>query len=243
LFTNLDPTEMVVTDILKAPNKLHLFGTDHMGRDVFSRVLYGGRISLLVATVVTTATTITGVIIGAASAYYPRLDEPVMRVMDILMAFPSILLVIGIVAILGSKVSNVMIALIIPVTPRTARIVRGVFLSLKEQDFVMAARCTGAKDIRIMLRHLLPNAIPTLLVRQTYVFGISVLNEGAINYLGVGTEPGVPTLGSIVANGQQYLQVMPWIAIYGGAAIALLVLAVNIFGDGLRDVLDPRMRD
>ena len=242
LFTHADPTAMVVPDILKAPSAEHLFGTDYLGRDLFSRVLYGGRTSLLVATVVTVVTSLTGVAIGALAGYYPRLDMLIMRSMDILMSLPTMMLAMAVVAVLGSGLYSVMIALTIPITPRTAQVVRGVILSLKYRDYVTAARSVGVRDWRILTRHLLPNVLPTLLVRQTYVFGISILAEGGLNFLGIGAQPEVPTLGAIVADGRRYLQNMPWISLCAGLAIALLVLGINFLGDGLRDTLDPRMK-
>jgi peptide/nickel transport system permease protein len=165
-----------------------------------------------------------------------------MRAMDIVMAFPVLILALAAVAIMGPNLSNVIIALIIPVTPRTARVVRGSFLTLKEQDFVMAARSIGAKDRRVMFRHLLPNAAPTLLVRQTYIFGVAILIEGGLSFLGVGVQPEIATLGSVVADGRRYLRENPWVSLYAGLFIALLVLGINLLGDGLRDVLDPRMK-
>lgn len=242
LFTPMDPAEMNSGEILQPPSVDHPFGTDHFGRDLFSRVLYGGRISLLVATVVTLVTTVTGVLLGALSGYYPRLDTLIMRVMDLVMAFPVMILAIISVAILGPQFFNVVMALIIPVTPRTARVVRGSILSLKEQDFVSAARSIGVGDLRIIVRHLLPNALPPLLVRQTYVFGISILIEGGLNFLGIGVQPEIATLGSVVSEGRRFLRDMPWFSFYPGMAIALLVLGINLLGDGLRDVLDPRMK-
>jgi peptide/nickel transport system permease protein len=242
LFTSANPAKTNAHAILVAPNSEHPFGTDQFGRDLFARVLYGGRISLWVATVVTVITTVTGLAIGAVSAYYPRIDGPLMRFMDILMAFPEILLAIGVVAILGPKLSNIMIALVFPVTPRTARIVRSVILSLKEQEFVKAARSTGASDSRIIMRHLVPNSMPALLVRQTFVFGIAILAEGSLNFLGIGVPPEIPTLGSIVSEGRAFLRQMPWFSLYAGLFIAAMVLSVNLLGDGLRDVLDPQMK-
>jgi peptide/nickel transport system permease protein len=242
LFTNADPTDMVVEDILKAPSAEHLFGTDYLGRDLFSRVLYGGRTSLLVAVVVMVVTSFSGAAIGAIAAYYPRLDSPIMRCMDILMSLPTMMLAMGVMAILGRGLNDVIIALIISVTPRTAQVLRGVVLSYKQQDFVTAARAVGLRDWRIIVRHLLPNSMPTLLVRQTYIFGIAILAEGGLDFLGVGVPPQVPTLGAIVADGRNYLRDKPWVSFSGGLAIALLVLAVNFLGDGLRDALDPRMK-
>jgi peptide/nickel transport system permease protein len=242
LFTSYDPKEMDVNVILKPPSSAHLFGTDAFGRDLYTRVLYGGRISLLVATVATALTTVFGLLVGAASGYYPRIDSVVMRAMDLVMAFPIMLLAITGVAVLGPNLLNVIVALTIPIIPRTARVVRSVVLSLKEQDFVLAARAIGAGDQRLILRHLIPNAMPTLIVRQTYVFGTAILIEGGLSFLGIGVEPEIPTLGMIVAEGRKYLREMPWICFSAGSFIGLLVLAVNLLGDGLRDVLDPRMK-
>ena len=242
LFVDIAPSEMNVKAILQPPSAEHPFGTDQFGRDLLSRVLYGGRISLLVASTVTIVTTLTGVTIGAITGYYPRLDNPIMRVMDFMMAFPMMLLAIAIVALLGPQLLNVLIAVIIPVTPWTARVVRGTILSLREQDFVTAAKAVGVRDLRVIMRHLLPNAMPTLLVRQTYVFGITILIEGALNFLGVGVQPEIPTLGSVVSEGRRFLRDKPWMSFYAGIFIGLLVLGINLLGDGLRDVLDPRMR-
>jgi len=242
LFTDLDPTALDKRAILQAPSPEHPFGTDRYGRDLLSRVLYGGRISLLVASIVALVTTCTGVILGSLSGYFPRLDSTIMRIMDLVMAFPTIILAIAIVAILGPQLLNILIALVTVVTPRTSRVVRGVILATKEKEFVLAGRSVGAGDLRIIFRHLLPSAVPALLVRQTYVFGISILIEGGLNFLGVGVQPEIPTLGAVVAEGRQFLREMPWISFYAGMAIALLVLGINLLGDGLRDALDPRMK-
>lgn len=242
LFTSTDPTAMDPMMILKAPGPGHPMGTDDFGRDLFARVLYGGRISLLVAMVVALMTTVTGVLIGTVAGFYPRVDNLIMRVMDLLMAFPPILLAIGILAVAGPRLSNIIIALVVPYTPRSAMVVRGQVLAMRQSDFVEAARSLGMRDLRIMLRHLVPNAIAPLLVQQTFVVALAVLAESGLNFLGVGVPPDVPTLGSILNDSRTHLRTAPWMSLYPGAYISLLVLGFNLLGDGLRDVFDPRMK-
>lgn len=242
LFTQADPTDMNSMSILKPPSRAHPLGTDDFGRDVLSRVLYGGRVSILVGVIVAGVTTLTGVIFGALAAFYRRLDNLIMRAMDVLMAFPEILLALGVVAILGPQLVNIMIALIITFTPRPARVVRGVILGLKQQEFVEAARTVGARDLRIITHHLLPNSLAPLLVQQTYILAIAILAESALNFLGVGVPPEVPTLGGILSDARVHLRNAPWMSLFPGTFITLLVLGFNLLGDGLRDVLDPRMR-
>jgi peptide/nickel transport system permease protein len=236
------PTSMNMAEILQPPSSDHYFGTDDFGRDVFSRVLHGGRISILVGVLVAGLTTFFGVLIGTIAGYYNRLDNPLMRVMDMLMAFPPILLAIAIMAILGPQLTNIIVALVVPFTPRTARVVRGEILSLKEQDFALAARSLGMRDIRIVARHLLPNGLAPILVQQTFVLALAILAESGLNFLGVGVPPSIPTLGSILADSRAYLRSAYWMALFPGLFISLLVLGFNLLGDGLRDVLDPRMR-
>lgn len=242
LFTQADPTDMNSMLILKPPGGGHPFGTDDFGRDVFSRVLYGGRISILVGVAVAGVTTLTGVTLGALAGFYRRLDNLVMRGVDILMAFPEILLALGVVAILGPQLANVIIALIIPFTARPARVVRGAFLALKEQEFVEAARTVGARDLRIITHHLLPNSWAPLIVQQTYILAVAILAESALSFLGVGVPPEVPTLGGILSDSRVHLRNAPWMSLFPGAFISLLVLGFNLLGDGLRDILDPRMQ-
>jgi peptide/nickel transport system permease protein len=242
LITPIDPTDMDSTAILRSASAAHPLGTDDFGRDLLSRVLYGARVSILVGIIVAGVTTVTGVVLGALAGFYPRLDNPIMRVMDILMAFPEILLALGIMAILGPQLANIIIALIIAYTPRPARLLRGMILMLKELDFVTAARTLGAADLRIILRHLLPNAMAPLMVQQTFILAIAILAESALNFLGVGAPPEVPTLGGILSDSRIYLRSAPWMSLYPGVYISLLVLGFNLLGDGLRDVLDPQMK-
>lgn len=242
LFTSANPVRMDTRNILSPPSSEHLFGTDDLGRDVFSRVLYGGRISILVGLTVALVTTATGLVFGVVSGYYNRLDNLIMRAMDIVMSFPAILLALAIVAILGPQLSNIIIALVIPYTPRSARVVRGSILQLKERDFILAARSLGAGDRRIMTSHLIPNSLAPLLVQQSYVLALSILAEAALTFLGVGVPPEVPTLGGIISDARMHLRVAPWLPLFPGLAISALVLGFNLLGDGLRDVLDPRLK-
>jgi peptide/nickel transport system permease protein len=240
--TRADPLDMDYSSMLKAPSPQHLFGTDNMGRDVLSQVLYGGRVSILLGVGVALATALAGVGIGVISGYYPRLDNPVMRAMDILMAFPPILLALAIVAVLGPQLVNVFIALTITYAPRSARVVRGTILQLKQKEYVDAARSIGAGNLRIISKHLMPNSMAPLLVQQTYVLALAILAEASLSFLGVGAPPTVSTLGGVISDGRSYLRTAPWQSLYPGVAIAALVLGFNLLGDGLRDVLDPHMK-
>jgi peptide/nickel transport system permease protein len=243
LLTDTDPNTMESRSILEGPSREHPFGTDDFGRDVFSRVLCGGRLSIAVGVLVAGITSITGLILGTLAGYYRRLDNPIMRVMDILMAFPSILLAIGVMAILGPRFVNIVIALTIPYTPLAARVVRGEILQLRERDFAEAARAVGMSDFRIMVRHLIPNSMAPILVQQTFVLALAILAESGLNFLGVGVPPSVPTLGSILSDARTFLRDAYWMALFPGLFISLLVLGFNILGDGLRDILDKHMRE
>lgn len=241
ILVDVSPTKMQPTAILVAPSSEHPFGTDDFGRDLFSRVLYGGRISILVGLLVSLFTTITGIVFGTLAGFYRSLDNIIMRVMDILMSFPSILLAIGIMAILGPQLINVVVALSIAFTPRSARLVRGEMLHLREQDFIQAAQALGASDFRLIMRHAVPNSLTPLIIQQTFILALAVIAEATLSFLGVGVPPSVPTLGGILADSRQFLQVAPWMSIFPGLFISLLVLGINLFGDGLRDILDPHL--
>lgn len=242
MLTDADPTRMDTSLILQPPRAEHRFGTDDLGRDVFSRVLHGCRISVVVALLVGSVTTLFGTILGVLSGFYRRLDNPIMRAMDVVMCFPSMLLALVIVAMLGPRLINVIIALIVPYTPLAARVVRGVVLQLKEKEFVLVARSLGARDRRIIAHHLLPNTIAPLLVQETYIIAVSILAEAYLSFLGVGVPPDVPTLGGIISDARPYLRHSPWLPLFPGVAISVLVLGCNLLGDGLRDVLDPMMK-
>jgi peptide/nickel transport system permease protein len=237
-----DPLTMVVTDRLKPPSLTHLMGTDNFGRDIFSRVLYGARLSLEVGFAVMVWTVAVGVVFGLLSGYYPRLDGPIMRVMDAMMAFPAILFGIAIMAVLGPKTVNVVIALSVVYAPRTVRIVRASVLATKELDYVEAVRAQAAGHLRILFRHILPNCMSPLVVQATFNFAYAVLAEASLSFVGAGAPPPTPSWGNILSEGRIYMQNAPWITLFPGVAIALTVLGLNLAGDGLRDVLDPRMK-
>ena len=224
-----------------APGAQHWMGTDHFGRDILSRVLFGARISLEIGFLVALITAVAGVVIGALAGYFRRLDDPLMRLMDAFMAFPSIILAIAISSVLGASVVNVIIALSIAATPHTARVVRAAVMVVREMEYVEAARALGAGHTRILLRHVLANAMAPLVVRTTYVFAVAILNEAVLSFIGVGPPPPAPTFGAIIANGRDFIVAAPWITVAPGLAILVSVLGLNLLGDGLRDVLDPRM--
>lgn len=237
-----DPLRNNVRARLQAPDAGRWFGTDHFGRDIFSRVIYGSRISMTIGFLVVLVTGVFGTLIGAVAGYFRALDNPVMRLMDALMAFPAILLAITVSAVLGASVTNVVIALSVATTPHTARIVRASVLVVRELDYVEAARALGAGEARILFRHVLLNALGPLIVRLTYVFAIAILAEAALSFVGVGPPPPAPSFGSIIAQGRDFMVPAPWITLFPGLAIIVAVLGLNLLGDGLRDVLDPRMR-
>jgi peptide/nickel transport system permease protein len=227
---------------LQPPGAMFWLGTDHFGRDILSRMLHGGRISLVIGASVVVVTGIFGSAIGAIAGFFRALDEPIMRLMDAIMAFPAILLAMAIAAVMGASVTNVVIALSIATTPHTARIVRGSVLVVREMEYVEAARALGASELRVLFRHVLVNTTGPLIVRLTYVFAIAILAEAALSFIGVGPPPPAPSFGNIIANGRDFMIVAPWITIFPGFAIIAVVLGLNLLGDGLRDVLDPRTR-
>ena len=226
---------------MMAPSLQHWMGTDQFGRDILSRVLHGARISLQIGFMVAIITALAGGLIGASSGYFRRLDGPFMRLMDACMAFPSIILAIAVSSVLGASVINVIFALAIAATPHTARVVRASVMVVREMEFVEAARALGAGHARILFRHIMANAMAPLMVRITYVFAVAILNEAVLSFIGVGPPPPAPTFGAIIANGRDFIVAAPWITVAPGLAILVSVLGLNLLGDGLRDVLDPRM--
>jgi peptide/nickel transport system permease protein len=237
-----DPTHMDVSGRLTAPGRGHWLGTDDVGRDVWSRVVYGARLSLLVGGAVVALSFLVGVVCGVVAGYYRRLDNVVMRIMDGLMAFPAIVLAIALMAALGPSVVNVIVAIAVVYSPRVARVVRGSVLVIRETAYVEAARALGVSDLVLLTRHVLPNCMSPVIVQGSFVFAAAVLTEAALSFLGVGVPPYVPSWGVILAEGRLYIQQAPWLVLYPGVAIMLTIFGLNLFGDGLRDLLDPKIR-
>jgi peptide/nickel transport system permease protein len=236
----VDPIRFSPAQRLRPPSDRFWFGTDSFGRDVYSRTMYGGRISLLIGFSVALLATTTGLAIGLVAGYLRTADAVLMRLMDGLMAIPSILLAIAIIAITRASVRGVLLAITVPEIPRVVRLVRGIVLTLREQPYVEATRALGSGVPRILVRHLLPNTLAPLTVQATYICAVAVLIEAALGFLGAGTPPEIPSWGNIMAEGRTNFQVGPWMILFPGTFLAVVVLAVNLVGDGLRDLLDPR---
>jgi peptide/nickel transport system permease protein len=237
-----DPrTDVSLRDARKAPSSQHIFGTDRLGRDMFRRIIHGTRISLAVGIVVVLLSGSMGLVLGLAAGYFGRtIDTVIMRVMDVLLAFPAILLAIAIVAVRGPGLTNTMVAVAIVGVPGYARVMRSMVLSLRERDFVSAATMVGAKDRRIMFRHILPNSLSPLIVQATLGVGGAILFAAALGFLGLGAQPPTPEWGSMIGDGIPFLQTSPHMVFFPGIAIMLTVLGFNLLGDGLRDALDPQ---
>ena len=239
--TDVDPRFIDTIERLKSPSSEYWFGTDHLGRDIFARVVYGSRLSLIVGIAVAIITMLGGVVLGLISGYYRALDAIIMRLMDGLMAIPSFLLAIALVAMLGASVQNVIIALSVVETPRVVRVVRSSVLTLRERVYVEAAEAIGARGVRIMARHIFPNTVPPLIVQGTYIFALAILVEAGLSFLGAGTPPDIPSWGNIMGEARLYVRVAEWIMFFPGLFLSLTVLAINLIGDGLRDTLDPTL--
>lgn len=236
------PKELFTEPRLQAPSREAYFGTDSVGRDVFSRTIYGSRLSLGIGASVTILTLIGGVVIGITAGYYKLADNVVMRFMDGLMAFPSFLLAIALVALLGASFQNVVLALSVVETPRVVRIVRGSVLSLRERQYVEGALAVGARPLRILAKHIFPNLVAPLTVQATYVFALAILVEAGLSFLGAGVPPDVPSWGNMMGDANLLKQLAPWMIFFPGLFLSLTVLGANLLGDGLRDTLDPRLR-
>lgn len=236
-----DPQFLNPSERLRGPSALHWFGTDNLGRDVYARTVFGARISLVVGVAVAIVSIALGLTIGLVAGYFRRVDAPVMRLMDGLMAIPSILLAIALVSLNKASVGIVIAAISIPEIPRVVRLVRSVVLSTREQPFIEAAIGGGSRHSKIILRHILPSTIAPLIVQATYVMASAILTEAGLSFLGAGVPPEIPTWGNMIAGSRLFLANAPWTIFFPGTCLALVVLAVNLMGDGLRDRLDPRL--
>jgi peptide/nickel transport system permease protein len=242
LIAPYSPSRLSVVNRLKPPSGIYWFGTDEFGRDVFSRTIYAGRLSLLVGASVVTFAAVFGVTLGLVAGFFRRLDMPIARIIDAMMAFPDILLAIALVAALGPSLVTVIVALGIVYTPRLARIVRASTLVIRELPYVEAARALGVPTWRIMSRHVLRNLVSPILVQGTFIFAYAMLAEAGLSFLGLGVSPEVPTWGTMIAAGRQYIGQADWMTLFPGIAIILSVLSLQMVGDGFRDLLDPRLR-
>ncbi|HZG14301.1 MAG TPA: ABC transporter permease [Candidatus Bathyarchaeia archaeon] len=244
LLTEYKYDEGDLLDKNKPPSSEHWFGTDYNGRDVFTRVVFGARISLWVGTFSVLGSIVVGTALGLISGYYGRwIDMLISRIFDVMLAFPSILLAIAIVAILGPSLQNALIAISIINVPTFGRLVRSKVLSLKEEEFIMAARAMGMRDSRIIMNHILPNSLAPIIVTGTLGIATAIIEAAALGFLGLGAQAPEPEWGKMLADSRQYIQKAPWNLIFPGASIMLTVLGFNLIGDGLRDALDPRMKN
>jgi len=240
IFDDTDPNKIQYDSMLLAPSAEHIMGTDSFGRDLFSRIAVGGRVSLAIGLEVALGTTILGVLIALFAGYYEKVDIVVMRVMDVLMAFPSLLLAIALTAAFSNSIEGVSIALTVAYTPRTVRIVRSAILTLREEAYIEAAKSIGVKSIWIIFKHILPGTLPVLIVQETFLFAYAILAEAGISFVGVGVQPPNASWGNILSDATTLLREAPWTVMFPGIAIMLTVLAFNLIGDGLREVLDPK---
>ncbi|WP_405102879.1 nickel transporter permease [Oceanobacillus sp. FSL H7-0719] len=243
LFTSYSYYEQDLASRLKPPSADYWLGTDHLGRDIFTRLVYGARVSLMVGFFAVTGALIFGTLLGIVAGYFGRwIDMVISRIFDILLAFPSILLAIAIVAILGASLQNALIAIAIINIPIFGRLVRSRVISLREEEYIMAAKAQGMKHGRIIFQHILPNSVAPIIVQSTLGFGTAILEAAALGFLGLGAQPPTPEWGQMLADSRDFIQLAPWTVIVPGVAIVLVVLGFNLIGDGLRDALDPKMK-
>ena len=236
-----DPFKIAPVNRLRPPSERWWFGTDQFGRDIFSRTVYGARVSLIVGLSVALFSSAVGLGLGLLCGYFRRVDGIVMRIMDGLMAIPSILLAIALITLTRPSLGIVILAIVIPEVPRIVRVVRAVVLSIRSQPYIESAIAGGTRNTKLLLRHVLPNTLAPLIVQSTYVCASAMLIEAGLSFLGAGVPPEVPSWGNIIAQGRTFFQIAPWTILIPGIFLAITVLAVNLLGDGLRDRLDPRL--
>ena len=238
-----DPLKLSLRNRIKPPSEDHTFGTDHFGRDILSRVLYGGRVSLYVGVLSVAIAAIAGIVFGATGGYFGgRIDYVIVLIMDALISFPTMLLAIGFMAVMGPGVKNIIIALALVGIPTYGRVVRGSVLSIRQKEYIEAARNAGSGHLKILFLHVLPNTMAPLIVVTTIGVANAILIEAALSFLGLGVPPPAPSWGNILSDGRNFISQAPWLTIFPGLAITVSVLGFNTLGDGLRDVLDPRLK-
>ena len=241
----LSPYDPIRSDLMRRllpPSLRNLCGTDAFGRDAFTRIVYGARSSLSLALIVVAVTSVLSAIIGIYATWFRKFDNFIMRIMDVMMSIPSLILAIALMAFLGGSQTNLIIAIALTQLPRSTRIVRSAAISIREREFVEAARAIGCSDARIMFRHILPNCLSPMVVNATFLFAQVILIESSLSFIGVGTPPPAPSWGNMLAEGREVMSVASWLTIVPGLAIMMVVLGLNLLGDGLRDILDPRIR-
>ena len=243
LLSDVDPNAIAVLDRLRAPSAAHWAGTDELGRDLAMRIVWGGRYSILIGVATACLSVVAGTVLGLLAGFFLRLDATIMRVVDAMMSFPDILLGISLVSILGASLWNVVLALVIVYTPRVARVVRASTLVIRELLFVDAARAIGVSTPRILYAHILPNLMSPVLVQLTFIFAYAILAEAGLSFLGVGVPPEIPTWGTMIASSLQYADQAFWTIVFPGVAIIVTALCLQIVGDGVRDLLDPKLRE
>lgn len=240
VLTSYDANANDFSAILQPPSGTHWLGTDSFGRDLFTRMLEGGRVSLRIGVETVLLTTIFGTLIALLGGYYEKIDTAIMRVMDVMMAFPQLLIAMVLAAVFGNSISGVTLALTIVYVPRTVRILRSSILTIREEVYVEAAQSIGVRPMKIMFKHILPGALPMLIVQETFLFAYAILAEAGISFVGVGVQPPDASWGNILSDATSLLREAPWCVIAPGVAIMVMVLALNLLGDGLREVLDPK---
>ena len=245
VFAPFDPEENDFNAMMQAPSLVHFLGTDQLGRDIFSRLVYGARTAMIVGFSSAVVGGLIGLVLGVASAYFGGwFDLVFQRVLDVLMAFPLIILALAVVSVFGTGVFNVIVAITIPLVPRCARVVRASALAVREIPYVDAARALGFSHARIVLRHMVPNVVAPFLILLSAFVGQAILAEASLSYLGLGVQEPVPAWGLMLQGGaEEYATTAPWIAVFPGLAIVLTVLGISLFGDALRDAIDPKLRD
>jgi peptide/nickel transport system permease protein len=239
-----DPNAIDLKQVLMSPSPIHLLGTDTLGRDVLSRIIYGARVSLLVGFVAVGISTLIGLLVGALAGYYGGwVDKVLMRLVDLMLCFPVFFLILAVIAVLGPSIWNIMIIIGFTSWMGVARLVRAEFLSLREREFVLAARSLGASDYRLIWRHLLPNALTPVMVSATLGVAGAILTESSLSFLGLGVQPPTPSWGNILTMGWNNIEIAWWLSVFPGLAILVTVMSYNLLGEGIREAIDPRLRE